>query len=256
MANIHLHPPVGGDGGLYGLIGYPLSHSFSKKYFEKKFEKEGLTNYRFENFSIPSVDELPAIIADNPELKGLAVTIPYKQEVLRFLHSSKIPEGLNACNCIKISAGKLIGFNTDYIGFEKSFSPLSKSHHTTALVLGNGGATEAVVFVLKQLGITYKIVSRKLHSGSDFTYEQVTDALIKETAVIINTTPLGMYPKVDDYPPIPYQALSAKHFLYDLIYNPGKTLFLQKGEEQGAVIKNGADMLELQAEENWKIWNG
>jgi shikimate dehydrogenase len=256
MANIHLHPPAGGDGGLYGLIGYPLSHSFSKKYFENKFEKEGLTNCRFKNFSISSVDELKNIIACNPELKGLAVTIPYKQEVLKFLHSSQIPEGLNACNCIKIEEGKLTGFNTDYIGFEKSFSPLLKPHHTSALVLGNGGATEAVVFVLKHLGITFKIVSRKLHSGSDLTYEQVTEILINETPVIINTTPLGMYPKVDDCPLIPYHAVSVKHFLYDLIYNPGKTLFLKKGEQQGAAIKNGADMLALQAEENWKIWNG
>jgi shikimate dehydrogenase len=256
MANIHLHPPAGGGGGLYGLIGYPLSHSFSKKYFEDKFEKEALTNCRFENFSISSVDELKDIISCNPELKGLAVTIPYKQEVLKFLHFSQIPEGLNACNCIKIEEGKLTGFNTDYIGFENSFSPLLKPHHTTALVLGNGGATEAVVFVLKRLGITYKIVSRKLRSGSDLTYDQVTDSMISETPIIINTTPSGMYPKVDDCPPIPYHAISSKHFLYDLIYNPDKTLFLQKGEGQGAAIKNGADMLALQADENWKIWNG
>lgn len=240
---------------LYGLIGYPLTHSFSKKYFEEKFEKEGITNCRFENFSIPSINELNGIISCHPQLKGLAVTIPHKQTVLPLLNESKIPEGLSACNCIKIGDGKLIGFNTDYIGFEKSITPYLHPHHTSALVLGNGGATAAVLFVLKKLGMSYTIVSRKLHTGSHLTYEQLTEELIANTPLIINTTPLGMYPSVDSCPALPYHAIGTKHLLYDLVYNPDKTFFLQKGEAQGAVIKNGADMLALQAEENWKIWN-
>lgn len=240
---------------LYGLIGYPLSHSFSKKYFEEKFEKEGITNCRFENFSISSIDGFTAILENNKDLAGLAVTIPYKQEVLAFLHESKIPDGLSACNCIQVKQSKLIGFNTDYIGFEKSFTPLLQLHHTHALVLGNGGATAAVLFVLRKLGITYSVVSRELRIGSDLTYEALTKEMITASHIIINTTPLGMYPTIESFPPIPYGAVTGQHFLYDLVYNPEKTLFLQKGEEQGATIKNGADMLALQAEENWKIWN-
>lgn len=242
---------------LYGLIGYPLAQSFSKKYFTEKFEKEGLTNCRFENFSIPTIDELNGILMTHHDLKGLAVTIPYKQQVLPFLDSAEyIPEGLNACNCIRIRHGRLTGFNTDHIGFEKSFSPFLKSHHTHALVLGNGGATEAVLFVLRNLGIDYTIVSRQLHGQSTMTYDMLTPAIIAQHTVIINTTPLGMYPDTESFPAIPYEAVSPQHFFYDLVYNPAKTVFLQKGEEQGAIIKNGADMLVLQAEENWKIWNG
>jgi len=242
---------------LYGLIGYPLAQSFSKKYFTEKFEKEGLTNCRFENFSIPAIDELHGILMAHHDLKGLAVTIPYKQQVLAFLDSAEyIPEGLNACNCIRIRHGRLTGFNTDHIGFEKSFSPFLQSHHTHALVLGNGGATEAVLFVLRNLGIDYTIVSRQLHGQSTLTYNMLTPAIINQHTVIINTTPLGMYPDTETFPAIPYEAVSSQHFFYDLVYNPAKTVFLQKGEERGAVIKNGADMLVLQAEENWKIWNG
>jgi shikimate dehydrogenase len=240
---------------LYGLIGYPLSHSFSKKYFEDKFEKEVLTNCRFQNFSIPTITDLTAVIENNADLIGLAVTIPYKQEVLPFLSQSLIPEGLNACNCIKVKDGLLTGYNTDYIGFEKSFSPFLQTHHTAALVLGNGGATAAVLFVLKKLNIAYKVVSRKLHAGTDYTYEDITPEIIAAHTVIINTTPLGMYPAMEGYPPLPYHAISAHHYLYDLVYNPAQTIFLKKGELQGAIIKNGADMLALQAEENWKIWN-
>lgn len=243
---------------LYGLIGYPLTHSFSKKYFEEKFIREGLTNCRFENFSIQSIDELTQkIIPDNPELKGLAVTIPYKQSVIPFLHSKKgLPDGLDACNCIRIEEGKLYGYNTDYIGFSESFKSELQPHHTRALVLGNGGATAAVVFALRQMGLDYKIVSRRLHSGSHLVYDDITSEIIKDFPVIINTTPLGMHPQIDTCPSIPYNAITSKHYLYDLVYNPSETLFLKKGKAQGAIIKNGADMLLIQAEENWKIWNG
>lgn len=242
---------------IFGLIGYPLSHSFSKRYFEKKFEKEGLDDCRFENFSIPTINDLiNQVIPGNPGLEGVAVTIPYKQAVLPFLHSvDGIPEGLRACNCIKIKEGKLTGFNTDYIGFQESFKTGLRPHHKQALILGNGGATASVIFVLQRMGIGYKIVSRQLHNGSDYVYEEITGDIIKQYPLIINTTPLGMYPNTDTCPPLPYNAISSQHYLYDLVYNPELTLFLQNGKEKGATVKNGADMLEIQAEENWKIWN-
>ncbi len=241
---------------LYGLIGYPLSHSFSKKYFDEKFEKEGLTDCHFKNFPIANIRELPVLLKENPALRGLAVTIPYKQQVLAFLDArDNIPPELEACNCICVDHGKLTGYNTDHTGFEKSFAPLLQPHHTRALILGNGGATAAVAFVLKKLGISFQIVSRVLHNGSSLTYADLHEPVMKEHTVIINTTPLGMYPAVQDRPPIPYTFITEQHFLYDLIYNPEKTLFLQKGEEMGARVKNGADMLVFQAEENWKIWN-
>jgi len=232
---------------LYGLIGYPLTHSFSKKYFEEKFKQLGLINCRFENFSIQSIDELNSILKEHhATFKGLAVTIPYKQQVLKFLDSSDdILLEMNACNSIKIDNGKLIGYNTDWIGFEKSFIPHLKSKHKKALILGNGGAAIAVCFVLKKLGITYEIVSRRIHDGSTFTYTDLTENIIKEHAVIINTTPLGTFPDDVTFPPIPYEGITKEHYLFDLVYNPEKTLFLQKGEEQGATIKNGADMLAI-----------
>ncbi len=255
---MHSISPFGDEGKrLFGLIGYPLSHSFSEKYFNEKFIREGLKDCRFENFPIASIDEFPELVKSNPGLEGLAVTIPYKQQVIPFLHSAgNIPAGLNACNCIRVNSGDLDGYNTDHTGFEKSISPLLQLHHTKALVLGNGGATEAVVFVLKKLGIDYHIVSRRLHDGSSLTYDDLNAELIRQHTVIINCTPLGMYPKTGDCPAIPYQHITSDHLLFDLIYNPGKTLFLQKGEERGAAIKNGYEMLVLQAEENWKIWNG
>lgn len=239
----------------FGLIGYPLSHSFSKKYFTEKFQNEGLKDHVYDLFPIPSIDELPAVLAANKDLVGLNVTIPYKQQVLKYLDASNIPAGVQACNCIKIENGKLTGNNTDIIGFEKSFSAPLQPHHSKALVLGNGGATAAVVFVLQKLNIAYEVVSRKKHAGSTLTYDDITDEVIKEHTVIINSTPLGTFPAVDEAAPIPYNALTSEHYLFDLIYNPDKTLFLKRGEERGAAIKNGYDMLVIQAEESWKIWN-
>lgn len=242
---------------LFGLIGYPLTHSFSKKYFEEKFEQEGLTNCRFENFSIQSIYEIKDILRDNGTLlNGLAVTIPYKQLVLSYLDSMEgIPDEISACNCIKINNGKLIGYNTDWIGFEKSFTPLLKEYHKKALVLGNGGASIAICFVLRNLGIDFEIVSRKLHNSSTLTYDDLTADIIKEYKIIINTTPLGTFPVVNEFPLIPYIGITSNHYLFDLVYNPEKTMFLQKGEEAGATIKNGSDMLIIQANENWRIWN-
>lgn len=239
----------------FGLIGYPLTHSFSKKYFSEKFEKEGLSDHLYELFPLKSIDEFPGVLQANPDLVGLNVTIPYKQQVTRFLTRSFLPEGVNACNCIRIDNGALEGFNTDITGFEKSFVPQLRKEHRKALVLGNGGATAAVVFVLNKLGIPFEVVSRAMHGGSTMTYDQVDEKIIKDHLVIINTTPLGMAPDTEKCADIPYQYINPQHYLYDLVYNPDKTLFLKKGEERGAVIKNGYDMLIFQAEENWRIWN-
>ncbi len=242
---------------LFGLIGYPLSHSFSEKYFAKKFAEEGINDCRYELFPIESIEQLPILLRANPELAGINVTIPYKKQVLRYLDSMEaIPSQLGACNCIHIRNRKLFGYNTDWTGFEQSLSPLLQAHHTKALVLGNGGATAAVVFVLQKLAIDYAIVSRSMHNGSIYTYNDLTEKIIRENTLIINTTPLGMYPNPNASPDIPYQFLTSKHLLYDLLYNPARTLFLKKGEEQGATIKNGDEMLVLQAEESWRIWNG
>lgn len=241
---------------VFGLIGYPLSHSFSQKYFTEKFEKERLDHCRYELFPIPSIDIVGEIIQQNPDLEGLNITIPYKQAVMPMLDSrSGIPEGLDACNCIRITKGYLTGYNTDWTAFQHSITPLLKSHHRQALVLGNGGATAAVVFALEKLGIKATVVSRSLHQGSSITYEQLNRELMEEHTILINTTPLGMFPNTGNCPSIPYEFISSRHLLYDLVYNPAKTLFLQKGEERGASIKNGEEMLVLQAEESWTIWN-
>jgi len=241
---------------LFGLIGYPLSHSFSQKYFEEKFKREGITDCSYELFSLKSIDDLKEILKEKANLEGLNVTIPYKQLVLPYLYSfPDILKQIKACNCIKIVEGKLVGYNTDVIGFEKSLLPLLKQWHKKALILGNGGATAAVIFVLKKLNIDFDIVSRSLHANSTLCYKDLGEQVMKEGLLIINTTPLGMYPQADQYPDIPYEFITSKHLLYDLIYNPAKTTFLQKGEERGATIKNGEEMLELQAEESWRIWN-
>ena len=241
---------------LFGLIGYPLSHSFSENFFSKKFEQEEISGCRYELFPLKTIGEFPLFLERHTELEGLNVTIPYKKKILPFLDANNIPAGLDACNCINISAGKLTGYNTDITGFEMSLKPLLRSYHKNALVLGNGGAAAAVLFVLEKLGISSKIVSRKLHDGSTLTYRDLDAKIISEHKLIINTTPLGMYPDVTLCPDLPYKNISQQHLLYDMVYNPGKTLFLQKGEKQGASIKNGEEMLVLQAEESWRIWNG
>jgi len=240
---------------LFGLIGFPLSHSFSKKYFTEKFEKDGLKDFAYENFPIPSIEELKKILA-TPGLEGLNVTIPYKEKVIPFLHFiSPVVKKIKACNCIKIKNGKLYGYNTDIAGFEKSlkknWNPFLHSH---ALILGTGGSAKAVKYVLDKYDIKYKKVSRK-PSADSYSYEQLTRSIISKYKLIINTTPLGMFPNIVEAPPIPYEFLTSEHFLFDLIYNPAKTLFLKKGEERGCMIQNGFDMLVEQAEVNWKVWN-
>ncbi|HEY0680403.1 MAG TPA: shikimate dehydrogenase [Chitinophagaceae bacterium] len=241
----------------FGLIGFPLSHSFSQKYFEEKFQREGITDCRYELYPIKSIYELSDLLLAYPDLLGLNVTIPYKQLVIRRLTSTiHLPMGLRACNCIRIDNKQLIGYNTDIIGFRRSFTELLQPHHKKALILGNGGAAAAVAYCLDQLGIDYNIVSRKLHDGSTLTYSDINENVIATHQVIINTTPVGMYPVIDEAPPLPYQAITPRHYLFDLLYNPAKTLFLKKGEDRGALIRNGHEMLVIQAEESWKIWNG
>ena len=239
---------------VFGLIGYPLGHSFSQKYFTQKFEKEGL-DCRFINFPIESIDLLPGILKNNPQMMGLSVTIPYKLQVIPFLHSAS-PEvlQLNACNSIRIRDGKLTGFNTDTIGFEQSLLQKLQPHHNRALILGTGGASKAVEYVLKKLNIPCTLVSRSAGDNS-ITYHALTREIIQQSLLIVNASPVGTFPQEQYYPDIPYEGIGKQHFLFDLVYNPAKTIFLAKGEERGAVIQNGYDMLINQAEASWKIWN-
>ena len=242
---------------LYGLIGYPLGHSFSKQYFTEKFLKEGLRNCTFENFAISSITEFSEILQQNTTLKGMAVTIPYKQEVLNFVtESSDEVTFIGAANCIKIIGNKLIAYNTDIIGFEKSFVPLLKPNHKKALILGTGGASKAVQYVLNKLDITYLLVSRAENPREGYcSYTMLNEQLMHEYQIIINCSPVGTSPHENNCPDIPYELINSGHYLYDLVYKPAKTLFLQKGEDQLAQIKNGYEMLIIQAEANWAIWN-
>ena len=242
---------------LYGLIGYPLGHSFSKQYFTEKFVRENLEDCYFEAFPISSVDQFPALIKENTSLKGLSVTIPYKEQVLSYVTElSEEVKYIGATNSIKISGDKLIAYNTDIIGFEQSFIIFLQPYHKKALVLGSGGASKAVQYVLKNLGIEFLIVTRtqNLKEGH-INYSKLDENILAEFTIIINTSPVGMSPNENSCPDIPYQFITSNHYLYDLVYKPTKTLFLQKGEAQGAVIENGYDMLLIQAEASWKIWN-
>lgn len=239
---------------VYGLIGYPLSHSFSPGYFKGKFAKAEIDAvYRL--FPLANIKELPKLLAEHSSLSGLNVTIPYKEQVIPFLDDiDNAAKTIAAVNCIKISNGKLKGYNTDVIGFEQSLAPLLQPQHTKALVLGTGGAAKAVAYVLDKLNIDYKLVSSSGKTGT-VAYEDISAATVDEHTLIINTTPLGMHPNIDACPDIPYSALGETHLLYDLIYNPEETLFLKRGKAQGATTKNGYEMLVLQAEASWDIWN-
>lgn len=240
---------------LYGLIGFPLTHSFSKKYFTEKFQQTGIDNCLYENFPLENIDQIKHLL-NNTDLKGLNVTIPYKEQVLPFLdEQNEVVKAIGACNCIKINNGKLKGFNTDVVGFENSIKNFLKPYHTKALIFGTGGAAKAVEYVLQKLNIDYLFVSRKKGTPKTISYHELKVEILQEHLLLINTTPLGMYPKVDDCPDIAYDYLTPQHHLYDLVYNPEKTLFLQKGEMKGATIQNGYEMLILQAEESWRIWN-
>jgi shikimate dehydrogenase len=240
---------------LFGLLGYPLTHSFSQKYFTEKFQQLGIENASYENFSIPDIQELTTILESKKGLEGFNITIPYKRAVIDFLDEFSGPvKKMGACNCIKITDGKLKGFNTDIVGFQKSLQPFLKPIHQKALILGTGGASAAVEYVFQQLNISYQFVSRNA-SEDAISYQDLTKDMLDSHQLIINTTPLGMYPNVDACPEIPFQYITEQHHLFDLIYNPIETKFLKLGKQKGASIQNGYEMLILQAEESWRIWN-
>lgn len=242
---------------IFGLLGKNISYSFSQKYFTKKFDLLKLENNKYVNFDIACIDDFTNVIKQyKTALSGMNVTIPYKQQVFAYLDKiDKKAKKIGAVNTIKITKkGKLKGYNTDEYGFKKSLQPLLKKYHTKALILGTGGASKAVAYVLKKCNIDFKFVSRQSKNGA-ITYADISKDVLQEHLIIINCTPLGTYPNVEQCPNIPYQFLHEKHLLYDLIYNPEETLFLQKGKKQKAIVKNGLEMLELQAEKAWKIWN-
>jgi len=255
----------------YGLIGFPLTHSFSKKYFTEKFEKENLDNCAYELYPMPNLSDLPELINSIPDLCGLNVTVPHKIGVMFYLDKvDAAAKEIDAVNCIKIvnlltveaffsgelssMQMRLEGYNTDAFAFEQSLRPLLKKQHQKALILGTGGASRAVAYVLKQLGISFKKVSRRA-AGKQLTYKKLDADILKDYTLIINTSPVGTAPNNNECPDIPYEYLTGKHLLYDLVYNPIETEFLKRGKAKGAAIKNGLDMLHLQAEKSWEIWN-
>ena len=238
----------------YGLIGYPLSHSFSPGYFKAKFERESIENCVYNLYPLEKIAELDLLLK-TPNLKGLNVTIPYKKQVFAYLDGvEKTAYSIGAVNTIKIENGKTTGYNTDVYGFEQSLLPLLKAHHVKALILGTGGASKAVEFVLQKNDIEVVFVSRN-PGKKKLTYTDIDANLLNDFHVIVNTTPLGMSPNLDSCPDLPYKHLNERHLLYDLVYNPAETLFMKKGKAQNAQVKNGLAMLQLQAEKSWEIWN-
>ncbi len=242
---------------IYGLIGHPLGHSFSQSFFNEKFAKEGI-DAEYKNFDLEDISNIKDIL-NNPQIYGLNVTIPYKQQVFPFLSQiGTVAKKIGAVNVIRFKKTnnglETIGYNTDMIGFYKSISPLLNENHKHALILGTGGASKAVKYALDKLGIDYKFVSRT-KSNDVYTYEDLNEQILKDYTVIVNTTPLGMHPNIDNCPNIPYEFISPNHVCFDLVYNPLETKFLRLAKEQGAYIKNGLEMLHIQAIETWKIWN-
>lgn len=241
----------------YGLVGRNISYSFSAGYFKDKFKKLGLNNFTYENFDLPEIFEFPFILYQRRELfGGFNVTIPYKEAVKRYLDTIDAEaQEIGAVNTIKVEEDDtLTGYNTDVYGFVNSLKPLLEAHHTSALILGTGGASKAVAYGLKKLGIHYRFVSRSV-AAANLLYSQLTEDHFKEHTLIVNCSPVGTFPNVNDAPNIPYEFISDKHILYDLIYNPALTTFLKRGKERGAIVKNGLEMLELQAERSWELWN-
>jgi shikimate dehydrogenase len=240
----------------YGLIGFPLGHSFSGKYFREKFLRESINDCQYSLFEISSITSLPFILED-PDLRGLNVTIPYKESVIPFLHKKDpVVEQTGACNCIDINQGILTGYNTDVIGFEVSLSEKLTDRDKRALILGTGGSAKAVAWVLQKMGIEFLWVSReKADLPQRIGYKDLDEKIMQTHTLVINSTPLGMFPKTEICPEIPYECIGPEHYLFDLVYNPEKTVFLKKGESAGARIKNGSDMLSIQAEASWAIWN-
>lgn len=245
----------------FGLIGYRLGYSFSKGFFTEKFEKEGLTEHEYVNFELDSIEEFPRIFEKNDHIAGLNCTIPYKQQIMPYLDEIDSEAAqVGAINTVKIirqpDGLKLKGFNTDIYGFENSLKPMLQDKHQKALILGTGGASKAIKHILGKLGIDY--VSASIEDElleKEIRYQQIDEALLKERLIVINATPLGTFPKVDTCPDIPYEFLTGDHVLFDLVYNPEETLFMKKGKEKGAAVKNGLEMLHLQAIKAWEIWN-
>lgn len=243
----------------FGLIGYPLGHSFSKNFFNEKFRSENICA-EYVNFEIPTIEDFNKVLKANPTLCGLNVTIPYKEQVIGYLDElDKDAAAIGAVNVIKIDRSKgklkLIGYNSDVLGFTQSIEGLLEPHHKKALILGTGGASKATNYGLKQLGLETLFVSRNRHNDNTITYSELTPEIMNDYKVIVNCTPVGMYPKADECPDIPYECLTTEHLLYDLLYNPDTTLFMKKGSDNGAIVKNGLEMLLLQAFGAWDIWN-
>ena len=245
----------------YGLIGYRLGYSFSKGFFTDKFEQENLPEHEYVNFELDRIDEFSEIFKTNDHIAGLNCTIPYKQQIMPFLDEiDEEAAKVGAINTVKIIRNenglKLKGFNTDIYGFENSLKPMLNEKHKKALILGTGGASKAIKYILTKLGLSFisASIEEKL-PADEIRYEQIDDALLQECLVVINATPLGTFPKIDTCPNIPYELLTADHVLFDLVYNPEETLFMQKGKAQGAAVKNGLEMLHLQAIKAWEIWN-
>ena len=246
---------------LFGLIGYPLSHSFSAQYFAKKFASENIQDADYRLFPLEQISEIHSLISLHPDLQGFNITIPHKVAILPYLDLiTKEAKAVGAVNCVKIERGesgvKLTGYNTDIYGFRESLVPVLKPYHNKALVLGTGGAAKAVCNTLQELGIMFTLVSRTEHGANVLNYSQLGEKIISDNLLIINTTPVGTYPDTDKFPDIPYKLLGNKHLLYDLVYNPSETSFMLKGRKAGAAVINGLQMLELQAEKSWEIWTG
>lgn len=242
---------------VFALLGKDISYSFSRGYFSEKFKKLGLENHTYINLDLPKIEDFPTAIQEIKGLKGINVTIPYKQDIFKFLDKvDKTARRIGAVNTIKFTKkGNLKGYNTDAFGFENSLKPLLKNHHKKALILGTGGASKAIAYVLKKNNIKYKFVSRSPKGKKQISYDALSEKILKKHLIIINCTPIGTFPNIEKSPNIPYQFITKNHLLYDLIYNPAETNFLSKGKEKGAIIKNGLEMLELQAEKSWEIWN-
>ena len=246
-----------------GLIGYPLSHSFSKKYFEDKFQRLDIKDYFYELFPIEKIDQFDSLLQQHPQLVGLNVTIPYKELIIPYLnHLDVTAKAVGAVNCIKIEyineTKNLIGYNTDVFGFRQSIKPFLEPQHEKALIIGTGGASKAVEYVLKKIGVECWFVSRDKFETKKlncFNYDELNDYVIQAFKLIVNTSPVGLYPNINNCPNIPYQFISSGHLLYDLVYNPEETLFMKKGKEHGAVTVNGLSMLYHQADKAWEIWN-
>jgi len=242
---------------ILGLIGYPLTHSFSKQYFTEKFRKEGVTNYVYRNFELSDINFFPELLKTHPDIAGLNITIPYKEKILDFVDELS-PEvaAIGATNTLVIHpvSKKITAYNTDIYGFKQSLLPCLKPEHRKALILGTGGAAKAVAYTLRQLNIDAVMVSRQPKNATQLSYTDLNEKIVKSHLLVVNTTPLGQFPEVEKRPAFPYNFITGKHLFYDLIYNPAKTTFLQIAENQGAIVCNGLNMLQLQAEKAWRIW--